>query len=639
MTAPTAAASPEVARPPRRPTTRLTTAQALVRFLERQYVARDGVEERFIAGVFGIFGHGNVTGMGQALEEAARDLRYYQPRNEQAMVHTAAAYAKTRNRLQTFACTSSVGPGATNMITGAAVATVNRLPVLLLPGDTFASRAPHPVLQQLEHFQDRDVSVNDAFRPVSRFFDRITRADQLIDSLPEAFRVLTDQAQTGAVTIALPQDVQTEAHDYPEEFFRRRVYRVPRPVPPATEIAEAVRLIRAAERPLIVAGGGVIYAAASADLAAFAERFGIPVSETQAGKGSLAWDHPCAVGAVGAIGGLAANRLAREADLVLAIGTRLADFPTGSKTAFQHPDLRVVGLNVVAMDAAKLGGLPLIGDARAGLAALAEALAEAGYRTRPEYAGKVSRLRDEWYAAVDAVVAAPGGDRITQANAIGIVNDSSRPHDVVVCAAGSLPGDLNKLWKTRDPKGYHLEYGYSCMGYEIAGGLGVKMAAPEREVYVLVGDGSYLMLHTEIVTSLQEGYKIIIVLLDNSGFACIRNLQMGAGSPSFGNDLRFRDAATGRLTGPPVPIDFVKNAESMGALGLSAGSPDELRAALAAAQRADRTTLIAVPIDPDATVPGFEGWWDVPVAEVSGQPGVRAARAEYEAAVAKQRSF
>lgn len=618
---------------------RMTAAQALVRFLEQQYVARDGREQPFFAGMFGIFGHGNVTGLGQALEEVGRGLRYYQPRNEQAMVHAAAAYAKMKNRLQTFACTSSVGPGATNMVTGAAGATINRLPVLLLPGDIFANRWPHPVLQQLEHPKSRDVSVNDAFRPVSRFFDRIYRPEQLIDSLPEALRILTDQAETGAVTIALPEDVQTEAYDFPAHFFNRRVYRISRPTPPPSELALAVEQIRAASRPLIIAGGGVLYSEASEALAALAAGCGIPVCETQAGKGSLPWNHPWEVGPIGANGGLAANRLAAQADLIIAVGTRLTDFTTASKTAFQHPGLRFIGLNIAPIDAFKLGALPLIGDAQASLRALAAALAAASYRTAQGYAAAVRALKQEWDEAVDAQRQVRNPERLTQANVIGVVNEFSRQQDVVVGAAGGLPGDLNKLWRTRDSKGYHLEYGYSCMGYEIAGGLGVKMADAARDVYVLVGDGSYLMLNHEIVTSLQEGYKLTIVLVDNSGFQCIRGLQMAAGSPAFGNELRYRDRDSDRLDGPIIPIDFVQNAQSLGAKAYRAETAAALREALAAAAEEERTVLIHVPVDREARVPGYEGWWDVPVAEVSGQTGVQEALRAYQEGKAKQRFY
>jgi 3D-(3,5/4)-trihydroxycyclohexane-1,2-dione acylhydrolase (decyclizing) len=485
-------------------TVKMTMAQAVVRFLANQYVVRDGVEQRFFAGMWGIFGHGNVTGLGQALEEVGNDLPYYRPQNEQAMVHTAIAYAKMKNRLQTFACTSSVGPGATNMITGAATATVNRLPVLLLPGDTFANRLPHPVLQQLENPVSQDLSVNDCFRPVSKFWDRIDRPEQILASLPEAVRVLTDPVETGAVTLALPQDVQPEAYDYPARFFEKRVHRVVRTVAPASELAIAAEMIKAAERPLIVAGGGVIYSDATAALSDFADGLGVPVCETQAGKGALPWSHPWNVGPVGSNGGLAANRLAAAADLVIAVGTRLSDFTTASHAAFQHPAVRVLAINVSAFDAGKLGAFPLVCDAREGLIALLTAVRRNGYRVNAAHGDRVETLKAEWNGIVDRLRAVETPELLTQANAIGIVNEASEPRDVVVCAAGGLPGDLLKLWRPVDPKGYHLEYGYSCMGYEIAGGLGAKMADLSREVYVMVGDGSYLMLHTEIVTSLQE---------------------------------------------------------------------------------------------------------------------------------------
>ena len=620
-------------------TVRMTGAQAIVRFLAQQYVARDGQEQRFFAGMFGIFGHGNVSGLGQALEEVGHDLRYYQARNEQGMVHAAAAYAKMKNRMQTFACTSSVGPGATNMITGAAAATVNRIPVLLLPGDTFASRVPHPVLQQVEYPGSQDVSANDAFRPVSKYWDRINRPEQILSSFPEAIRVLTDPAETGAVTIALPEDVQTEAYDFPEMFFARKVHHLHRYTPPESALALVVARIRAAHAPLIIAGGGVLYSEASEVLGALAEAHGIPVCETQAGKGALPWDHPWNAGPLGANGGLAANRLAAAADLVIAVGTRLADFTTASKSAFANPDVAFVGLNVGPMDAAKLGALPLVGDAKATLAMLAEALRQIGHSTGDDYAKHVRSLKAEWDAAVDGQRATPTGGVLSQANVIGVVNEHSGPRDVVVCAAGGLPGDLLKLWRPTDPKGYHMEYGYSCMGYEIAGGLGVKMADPSREVFVLVGDGSYLMLSSEIVTSLQEGYKLTIVLLDNSGFQCIRGLQMATGSPSFGNEMRYRDAESGRLDGPYIPIDFVKNAESLGATAYHAADREELQRALALSAGQTRTVLIHVPIAIDVRVPNYEGWWDVPVAEVSTEPGVQAARTAYLEAKGRQRFF
>ena len=547
-------------------TIRATMAQALVRYLAAQRVERDGETQPFFAGVFGIFGHGNVTGMGQALEEHRDLLRYYRPQNEQAMVHTAAAYAKMKNRLATFACTSSVGPGATNMITGAALATVNRLPVLLLPGDTFANRMPHPVLQQLEYTLAGDVSVNDAFRPVSKFFDRIVRPDQLLMSLPEAMRVLTDPAETGAVTLALPEDTQTEAYDYPASFFEERTWKVRRPVAPEDALLEAAQLISNSENPLIIAGGGVIYSGASDALDDFATEFGIPVSETQAGKGAIPWDHAWNLGPIGANGGLAANRVARDADVIIAVGTRLGDFTTSSKTAFQNPNARFIGINVAGMDAFKLGGLPLIGDARATLEALGEALRSEGTVRDIFATGKpVQDLKKQWETEVDRLRRVEGdGERLSQAQVLGIVNEVAGECATVINAAGSMPGDLLKLWRTADPKGYHVEYGFSCMGYEIPAGLGVKLADPERDVVVMIGDGSYLMLHTEIVTAIQEGVAFTIVVVNNHGFQSIHGLQMGSGSPSFGNELRYRSEG-GVLDGPPVPVDFAANAESLGA--------------------------------------------------------------------------
>ena len=619
-------------------TVRFTVAQALVKYLSVQFTERDGVEQRLFAGVFGIFGHGNVTGIGQALEEVGDDLTFYRPQNEQAMVHTAAAFAKMKNRLQTFACTTSVGPGATNMVTGAALATVNRLPVLLLPGDIFANRIPHPVLQQLEHPMSQDMSVNDAFRPVSRYWDRIQRPEQLISSLPEAMRILSDPAETGAVTLALPEDVQAEAYEFPAGMFEKRVWRVRRPVPDRQDLEGAAELIAKAQNPLIVCGGGVIYSDAGAQLAEMATSFGIPVAETQAGKGALPWNHPWNVGPIGAAGGLAANSLAREADLIIAVGTRLADFTTASKTAFQHPDVKMIGINIASFDAYKMNALPLIGDARTSLDALSGLLASSmDVGLTAERQSGVAALKSAWDGAVDQLITPREGTEFTQAQVIGIVNESSAARDVVVCAAGGLPGDLLKLWRPLEPKGYHVEYGYSCMGYEIAGGLGVKMAAPDREVFVMVGDGSYLMMHTEIVTSIQEGYKLTIVLIDNGGFRCIRDLQTSSGSPSFGNELRFRDDRTNRLDGDFVPVDFAKNAESLGAIAIRAETPPQLVDALKCARTTDRTTLIYVPLTSQARVPGFDGWWDVPIAEVSAEPDVNAARAEYEQGLSKQR--
>ena len=613
-------------------TVHLTAAQALVRFLAKQYVERDGVEQRLFAGAFGIFGHGNVAGVGQALQQYAGELTYYQSRNEQAMVHTAAAYARQKNRLQTLACTSSIGPGATNMVTGAALATINRLPVLLLPGDVFASRVPDPVLQKLEAPHDGDLSVNDCFRPVSRYWDRINRPEQIIPAALAAMRVLTNQAETGAVTLALPQDVQTEAYDFPEEFFEKRVWRVGRPLPDKESLERAAALIRSSRRPMIVAGGGVIYSEATEALRRLVEQTGIPVGETQAGKGSMPYDHPLALGAVGATGTLAANRAAREADLVIGVGTRWSDFTTASKTAFQNPDVRFVNVNVADFDAHKHAGLALVGDARATLEALSEPLG--GYEVEVEYREQSVEAAQEWDREVERLYTLEHGPLPAQSEVIGAVNSFSDPEDVVVCAAGSMPGDLHKLWRTRDPKGYHIEYGYSCMGYEIAGGLGIKMAAPEREVYVMVGDGSYLMMSSEIITSIQEGCKLTIVLVDNSGFSSIGALSRSVGSQGFGTQYRYRkDGSIGLDTeedpGEVLPVDLATNAESFGAYVIRAKTVDELKGALKDAKGIDRTVVIHIFVDRYESVPTYESFWDVPVAEVSEMDSVVAARKEY----------
>jgi len=611
---------------------RLTTAQALVRFLANQYVERDGLEQRFFAGVFGIFGHGNVAGVGQALQQYSDRLTYYQARNEQAMVHASVAYARQKNRLQALACTSSIGPGATNMVTGAALATVNRLPVLLLPGDVFASRAPDPVLQQLEAPHQGTLSVNHCFGPVSRYWDRIDRPEQIIPAALSAMRVLTNQAETGAVTLALPQDVQAEAHDFPDEFFERRVWHIARPLPDTAQLERAVEMIRASGRPMVVAGGGVIYSEATEVLRDFAERTGIPVGETQAGKGSMPYDHPCTLGAVGATGTLAANRAAREADLVIGVGTRWADFTTASKTAFQNPHVRFINVNVADFDAAKHAGLRLVGDARATLEALSGALA--GYEVDGEYREQNARANEEWDGEVDRLYSLGHEPLPAQSEVIGAVNTFSGPEDVVVCAAGSMPGDLHKLWRTRDPKGYHVEYGYSCMGYEIAGGLGIKMAAPEREVYVMVGDGSYLMMSSELITSLQESYKLTVILVDNSGFSSIGSLSRSVGSDGFGTHYRYRKNHSIGLDseenpGDVLPVDLATNAESMGAHVIRTKTVSELEDALEKAKGVERTVVIHIPVDRYEGVPDYESFWDVPVAEVSEMDSVIEAHEEY----------
>ncbi|MDE3023932.1 MAG: 3D-(3,5/4)-trihydroxycyclohexane-1,2-dione acylhydrolase (decyclizing) [Acidobacteriota bacterium] len=602
----------------------MTAAQALLRFLAAQVVERDGVRRRFFGGCFGIFGHGNVAGIGQALHERPDLLRFVPARNEQGMVHAAVGYARQLNRLGAWVCTSSIGPGATNMVTGAALATVNRLPVLLLPGDVFASRLPDPVLQQLESGARGDVSANDCFIPVSRYFDRIERPEQVVPAALAAMRVLTSPAETGAVTLAFPQDVQVEAFDVPEEFLAERVWRVPRQLPDAAALAAAAEAIRAARRPLIVAGGGTIYSEASEALRRLCEQTGIPVGETQAGKGSLPYDHPSCLGAVGATGTLAANRVAADVDLVIGVGTRYGDFTTASKTAFRAEGVRFVNVNVAEHDAAKHAGIALVGDARATLERLAELLA--GHAVDDGYRAECARLAADWDREV-ARLYALDRDPPAQSAVIGAVNDAAGPADVVVCAAGSMPGDLHKLWRTRDPKGYHVEYGYSCMGYEIAGGLGAKLAAPGREVFVLVGDGSYLMLPGELVTAVQEGVKLTIVLVDNRGYASIGALSRSLGTEGLG-------------TGQPVEVDLAATAESLGARAVRAETVEQLRAALRQAKEDAGTTVIVVRTDREAEgVPAYESWWDGPVAEVSETASVRSAREAYELARTAERRF
>jgi 3D-(3,5/4)-trihydroxycyclohexane-1,2-dione acylhydrolase (decyclizing) len=603
---------------------RLTVGQALVRFLAAQQVERDGARRRFFAGCFGIFGHGNVAGLGQALQQHEDLLPYRQARNEQAMVHVAVGYARQLNRLGAFACTSSIGPGATNMVTGAALATVNRLPVLLLPGDTFASRRPHPVLQQLESPHDATVSVNDTFRPVSRYFDRIERPEQLVPSALEAMRVLTDPAETGAVTLALPEDVQTEACDVPDAFLEARVWPVWRRPPAPDALAHAAELVRSARRPLIVAGGGVIYSEATEALRTFAEASGIPVCETQAGRGAIDSDHPLSLGAVGATGTGAANPMAREADLVIGVGTRWSDFTTASKSAFQDPGVRFVNVNVAEFDAAKQSALPLTCDARLGLEALRHALA--GHRADPDWERRAGELSAGWAAEVERLTHVGHGPLPSQAEVIGAVNDAAGRDGVVVCAAGSMPGDLHKLWRARGPKGYHVEYGYSCMGYEIPGAMGVKLAAPERDVFAMVGDGSYLMLPGELATAAAEGIGIVVVLVQNHGYASIGALSRSLGSAEFGTHF-------------PAQVDLAANAESLGARVLRTHTVDELRAALAETRGASGPVVVHIEVDRYAGVPSYDGWWDVPVAEVSEDADVRSARDDYDRARRAQRQY
>ncbi|WP_433717535.1 3D-(3,5/4)-trihydroxycyclohexane-1,2-dione acylhydrolase (decyclizing) [Actinoplanes sp. CA-051413] len=615
---------------------RLTVAQAVVTFLANQWTERDGVEQRAIAGCFGIFGHGNVAGVGQALLQAQRtgsaDLPYHLARNEQAMVHAAVGYARMKNRLSAMACTASIGPGSTNMLTGAALATVNRIPVLLLPSDVFATRVAAPVLQELEDPRSYDVSVNDAFRPLSRFFDRVWRPEQLASALLGAMRVLTDPVETGAVTVCLPQDVQAEAYDFPDALFAKRVWHVARPVPEPAAIDRAAEVIRSARRPLIVAGGGVIYSEASAELDAFARATGIPVADTQAGKGALSWDHPNSVGGVGSTGTPVANRLAREADVIIGIGTRYSDFTTASRTAFANPDVRFINVNVAAFDAAKQSALTVVADARAGLAALTTAVRD--YKSDMSYSSEVAA----WQQEVDRAYHLGQGPLPAQSEVIGAVNDACGERDVVVQAAGSMPGDLQLLWRARDPKQYHVEYGYSCMGFEIAGALGIKMADPSREVYALVGDGSYLMMAQEIVTAVADGIKLIVVLVQNHGFASIGALSESLGSQRFGTSYRYR-GADDDYDGDRLPVDLAANAESLGASVIRCRGIAELTEGLKRAREADRLTVVHIETDPLSPVPSSESWWDVPVSEVSALDSTRAARTAYETAKRGQRQY
>ncbi len=620
-------------------TIRLTVSQALMRFLDQQYVSMDGVEYKFVHGVFGIFGHGNVTGIGEALEFGGTSLIFRRGTSEQGLVHAATAFAKQKNRLGIYACTSSIGPGALNMVTAAATATVNRIPVLLLPGDIFATRQPDPVLQQVEVPWDHTISVNDAFKPVSRYWDRISRPEQLMSACLNAMRVLTDPVETGAVTLSLPQDVQSEAFDYPESLFNKRVHVIDRTPLSERSVQEALLHLKQARKPLILAGGGVHFSLATEVLQQFAEKFGIPVAETQGGKSALPWDHPMNVGGMGVTGSKAANILAREADLILAVGTRLNDFMTASKRAF-NPDVQILGLNVASFDAQKMEGVCLRADASAGLKALEIAMEKEGIRTSDSYQQHVRQLMSEWNEEVDRLYAAQIPNGNTQTAAVGCVNRAAGTKDIVVCAAGSLPADLHRLWRSQGPKTYHMEYGFSCMGYEVAGGLGAKLAVdPDAEVYVLVGDGSFLMLNSELVTSLQEGIKMTIVLFDNHGFQCIKNLQMVHGSAGFGNELRYREESTNRLTGNYLPIDYTAYAKSLGAKAYFASDIESLENALATAKKETVTTLIEVKVEPGTMTEWYETWWRCGVPEVSQNPKVEAASQQMREGVAKARPY
>ena len=631
-------------------TVRLTVAQAVVRFLANQWSERDGERQKLFAGCFGIFGHGNVAGLGQALlqnelADEEEHLPYVLARNEQAMVHTAVGYARQKDRLQTWACTASVGPGSTNMLTGAALATINRIPVLLLPSGTFATRVSAPVLQELEVPHAADVSVNDAFRPLSRFFDRVSRPEQLASALLGAMRVLTDPVETGAVTIALPQDVQAEAFDFPVALFAERVWHVARPPAEAARIEAAAAVIRSAKRPMVVAGGGVHYSGAEASLAAFCEATGIPVGETQAGKGSLPHGHPQLLGAVGSTGTTAANAVARDADVVIGIGTRWSDFTTASRTAFQDKGVRFVNVNVAGLDAGKHAGLSVVADAREALTALTTALE--GYAVEPAYRERQGELWRAWDQQVEAAYHPPAevtsklaAGLLTQAEVLGAVNELSDPRDVVLCAAGSMPGDLHKLWRVRDRKGYHVEYGYSCMGYEVPASLGVRLADPTRDVFAMVGDGGYLMMPTELVTAVQERIKVVVVLVQNHGFHSIGSLSESLGSQRFGTSYRYRSQESGRLDGRLLPVDLAANARSLGAHVIEVHSRDELAAAIKEARAAPADggpVVIHVETDPLVHAPDSESWWDVPVSQVSELDSTRSAHAAYVENKATQR--
>ncbi|MEX6676180.1 3D-(3,5/4)-trihydroxycyclohexane-1,2-dione acylhydrolase (decyclizing) [Pseudomonas sp. W2Oct36] len=641
-------------------TTRLTMAQALVKFLDNQYVEVDGVQSKFVAGVFTIFGHGNVLGLGQALEQDSGELIVHQGRNEQGMCHAAMGFAKQHLRRKVYACSSSVGPGAANMITAAATASANRIPLLLLPGDVYASRQPDPVLQQIEQFHDLSISTNDAFKAVSKYWDRINRPEQLMSAAINAMRVLTDPAETGAVTLALPQDVQAEAYDYPDSFLQKRVHRIDRRPPTEAMLNEAVTLLKGKRKPLLICGGGVRYSGAAAELQAFAERFGIPFSETQAGKSAIVSAHPLNMGGIGETGTLAANTLAREADLIIGVGTRYSDFTTGSKSLFQNPDVQFLNLNVGAFDVQKLDGVQVLADARLALLSLSDQLgdysAQWGDQPREARAAmdtEVDRLYAVEYQTEAFEPEVSGhldpqvlrdfiemtGSCLTQSRVLGVLNQQLPSDAVIVAAAGSLPGDLQRAWRSTSVDSYHVEYGYSCMGYEVNAALGVKMAAPEREVYALVGDGSYMMLHSELATSIQERRKINVVLLDNMAFGCINNLQMGNGMGSFGTEFRYRNPETGQLDGDFVPVDFAMNAAAYGCKTYKVSNAQELEAALADARLQTVSTLIDIKVLPKTMIHGYLSWWRVGVAQVSTTGTTAEAYERQKAALAKARQY
>lgn len=642
-------------------TIRLTTAQALVKFLDNQYIEFDGVEQKFVRGIFTIFGHGNVLGLGQALEQDSGDLIVHQGRNEQGMAHAAIGYAKQKHRKQIYACTSSIGPGAANMITAAATATANRIPVLFLPGDTYASRQPDPVLQQIEHYHDVNITTNDAFRAVSKYWDRINRPEQLMTAMINAMRVLTDPADTGAVTIALPQDVQGEAYDYPIDFFKKRVHRIERRPPTAEMIRDAVELIKTKRKPLLICGGGVRYSEASEAFRIFAEEFNIPFGETQAGKSAIAWDHELNLGGIGATGNLAANTIAKEADLIIGVGTRYTDFTTSSKWLFQNPNVDFININVAEFDAYKLDAVKIVADAKVALEILTEELRKIGYKS--SYYTEIKEAKDKWDREVERlynlsyheegfVPEVAGQDDhvlkefgqqtqsyLTQTRVLGILDEMLDEDAIVVGSSGSLPGDMQRLWRAKKPNTYHMEYGYSCMGYEVNAALGVKMACPEREVYSFLGDGSYMMLHSELITSIQEGLKINLLVFDNMSFGCINNLQMGHGMGSFGTEFRYRNPKTGKLDGQLMTIDFAKNAESYGCKAYTVRNEEELRKAIEDAKKQNVSTLIDIKVLPKTMTHDYESWWRVGTAEVAEKESVVEASQRVKTELSKARRY
>lgn len=618
-------------------TVRLTMGQALLKFLDNQYVEFDGLENKFVKGIFTIFGHGVVVGFGEALEQYKGDMVVYQGKNEQGMAHAAIGYAKQKNRREIIACTSSIGPGALNMITAAGTATVNRIPLLLLPGDAFACRQPDPVLQQLENQASVSITANDAFKPVSRYWDRVVRPEQLMTAMLNAMRVLTDPADTGTVTICLPQDVEAESYDYPAEFFAKRVHHITRRLPTKAEITRAVTKIKTKKKPLIICGGGVVYSEAGGELAEFAEAFNIPLGETQAGKGALPWNHALNLGGIGVTGGLAANQIASETDLVIAVGTRLSDFTTASKWLFKNPAAEFLSINVNSFDACKMNSMTIVADARETLSALSGALKEAEYTSL--YTGEIAAAKQEWDQEVNRLFEEEKEHGLSQARVLGEISKIIREDAIIVGSSGSLPGDLQRVWRPVKPKTYHMEYGFSCMGYEVCAALGVKMAQPDKEVYAMVGDGSYLMLHSELVTSIQEGYKMNVVLFDNSGFGCIENLQNSQGIPTFATQFKFRDAMTGRLTGQNMPISYAQCAQGYGAKTYTVRTIDELKDAFASAQKEKVSTLIDIKVLPKTMTGGYGAWWRVGVPEVSENPNVVKAYQSFKQEVSKTKQF